>query len=143
MITVPEEILAAVLRPGNAGANGAEDHIRVFHTAVAQVRDAFFTDPGALAVGKVLARDLEEVSLAPAQPLRAVRHPLHPAVRRGIYDRPDHRQTVLATGLGPVRKRPDRSVGHLWALQGSWGNLFSVERHAAVREALLMRLSDL
>ena len=36
------EILAAVLRPGNAGANSAEDHIRVFHTAAAQLPESFF-----------------------------------------------------------------------------------------------------
>ena len=40
------EILAAVLRPGNAGANSAEDHIRVFHTAAAQLPESFFTEAG-------------------------------------------------------------------------------------------------
>lgn len=50
------EILAAVLRPGNAGANSAEDHIRVFHTAAAQLPQSFFTEAGALAGEKVLVR---------------------------------------------------------------------------------------
>ena len=50
------EILAAVLRPGNAGANSAEDHIRVFHTAAAQLPESFFTEAGALAGEKVLVR---------------------------------------------------------------------------------------
>lgn len=50
------EILAAVLRPGNAGANSAEDHIRLFHTAAAQLHGGFFTDTGALAGQKVLVR---------------------------------------------------------------------------------------
>jgi hypothetical protein len=50
------EILACVLRPGNAGANSAEDHIRVFHTAVAQLPAGFFNDTGALAGEKVLVR---------------------------------------------------------------------------------------
>jgi hypothetical protein len=50
------EILAAVLRPGNAGANSAEDHIRVFHTAAAQLPDGFYNETGALAGEKVLVR---------------------------------------------------------------------------------------
>jgi Transposase DDE domain group 1 len=50
------EILAVVLRPGNAGANNAEDHIRVFHTATAQLPESFFTETGALAGEKILVR---------------------------------------------------------------------------------------
>jgi hypothetical protein len=50
------EILAALLRPGNAGANSAEDHIRVFHTAAAQLPDGFYDETGALAGEKVLVR---------------------------------------------------------------------------------------
>jgi hypothetical protein len=50
------EILAAVLRPGNAGANSAEDHIRVFHTATAQLPDGFHDETGALSGDKVLVR---------------------------------------------------------------------------------------
>ena len=50
------EILAAVLRPGNAGANSAEDHIRVFHTAAAQLPDGFYNEAGTLAGEKVLVR---------------------------------------------------------------------------------------
>ncbi|HEY8295060.1 MAG TPA: IS1380 family transposase [Micrococcaceae bacterium] len=50
------EILACRLRPGNAGANSADDHIRVFETAVAQLPDGFFNDTGALAGEKVLVR---------------------------------------------------------------------------------------
>lgn len=42
------EILAAVLRPGNAGANSAADHISVFETATAALPDGFFTDDGQL-----------------------------------------------------------------------------------------------
>lgn len=38
------EILATVLRPGYAGANSAEDHIRVFHTAAAQLPESFFNE---------------------------------------------------------------------------------------------------
>ncbi len=50
------EILACVLRPGNAGANSAEDHIRVFHTATAQLPGSFYDGTGALAGEKVLVR---------------------------------------------------------------------------------------
>jgi hypothetical protein len=50
------EILACVLRPGNAGANSADDHIRAFHTAAAQLPEGFFNDTGALAGEKVLVR---------------------------------------------------------------------------------------
>jgi hypothetical protein len=34
------EFLAAILRPGNAGANDAGDHIRVLDAALAQIPDA-------------------------------------------------------------------------------------------------------
>lgn len=50
------EILAVALRPGNAGANSAEDHIRVFHTAVAQLPDGFYDETGTLTGEKVLVR---------------------------------------------------------------------------------------
>jgi hypothetical protein len=50
------EILAVALRPGNAGANSADDHIRVFHTAVAQLPDGFYDETGTLSGEKVLVR---------------------------------------------------------------------------------------
>lgn len=50
------EILACLLRPGNAGANSADDHIRVFQTATAQLPESFFAETGALAGEKVLVR---------------------------------------------------------------------------------------
>ncbi|MDQ0799478.1 hypothetical protein QF050_001117 [Arthrobacter sp. SLBN-112] len=50
------EILAAVLRPGNAGANSAEDHFRVFHTAAAQLPESLHNDTGALTGEKILVR---------------------------------------------------------------------------------------
>ena len=43
------EVLAAVLRPGNAGANNADDHLRVFEAALE------WLPPGALE-GPILAR---------------------------------------------------------------------------------------
>src|SRR4051812_20451963 len=49
LATCGREVLAAVLRPGNAGANNAEDHLRVFELALEQL------PPGALE-GAILAR---------------------------------------------------------------------------------------
>jgi hypothetical protein len=43
------EVLAAVLRPGNAGANNADDHLRVFELALAQL-------PAAALAGSILVR---------------------------------------------------------------------------------------
>ena len=50
------EILAALMRPGNAGANSAEDHIKVFTQAIAQLPDAFYDEQGTLIGEKVLVR---------------------------------------------------------------------------------------
>jgi Transposase DDE domain group 1 len=49
------EVLAAVMRPGNAGANSAEDHIKVFSQAIAQLPDGFYDQQGELMGEKVLA----------------------------------------------------------------------------------------
>src|SRR3954469_19875067 len=49
LATCGREVLAAILRPGNAGANNAEDHLRVFELALEQL------PPGALE-GAILAR---------------------------------------------------------------------------------------
>ncbi|WP_051441748.1 IS1380 family transposase, partial [Arthrobacter sp. H14] len=50
------EILAALLRPGNAGANSADDHISVFDTATAALPDGFHDQIGQLIGEKVLIR---------------------------------------------------------------------------------------
>jgi len=50
------EILAAVMRPGNAGANSAEDHIKVFTQAIEQLPDDFYDQKGELIGEKVLVR---------------------------------------------------------------------------------------
>ena len=50
------ETLAALLRPGNAGANSADDHIRVFDTATAQLPETFFDICGTLLGEKILVR---------------------------------------------------------------------------------------
>ncbi len=50
------EILAAVMRPGNAGANSADDHIKVFSQAIEQLPDDFYDEHGELIGDKVLVR---------------------------------------------------------------------------------------
>lgn len=50
------EVLAVLLRPGNAGANSADDHIKVFTQAVAQLPDDFYDKDGKLIGEKVLVR---------------------------------------------------------------------------------------
>ncbi|MCW2135344.1 Transposase DDE domain group 1 [Arthrobacter sp. VKM Ac-2550] len=50
------EVLAALLRPGNATANSADDHIRVFDVATAQLPETFFDTGGALQSEKILVR---------------------------------------------------------------------------------------
>ncbi|MEC5182459.1 hypothetical protein RCH07_003837 [Arthrobacter sp. CG_A4] len=50
------EIPAAVMRPGNAGANRAEDHIKVFTQAIEQLPDDFYDQQGELIGEKVLVR---------------------------------------------------------------------------------------
>ncbi|MBG6182064.1 hypothetical protein IWX62_003292 [Arthrobacter sp. CAN_A1] len=50
------EILAALMRPGNAGANSAQDHITVFAQAIEQLPDDFYDGHGELIGDKVLVR---------------------------------------------------------------------------------------
>lgn len=50
------EILAVELRPGNAGANSADDHIKIFDQAVVQLPDVFYAEDGVLIGEKVLVR---------------------------------------------------------------------------------------
>ena len=50
------EVLAAVMRPGNAGANSAEDHVKVFTRAIEQLPDDFYDEQGELIGEKVLVR---------------------------------------------------------------------------------------
>src|SRR4051812_29301551 len=45
LATCGREVLAAVLRPGNAGANNADDHLQVFELALAQLPAAALDGP--------------------------------------------------------------------------------------------------
>jgi len=49
LVTCGREVLAGILRPGNAGANNAEDHLRVLELALEQL-------PGGALDGPILAR---------------------------------------------------------------------------------------
>ena len=49
LATCGREVLAAVLRPGNAGANNADDHLQVFELALAQL-------PASALAGSILVR---------------------------------------------------------------------------------------
>src|SRR4051812_5805995 len=49
LATCGREVLAAILRPGNAGANNADDHVEVFELALAQL-------PASALAGPLLAR---------------------------------------------------------------------------------------
>lgn len=50
------EVLAVVMRPGNAGANSADDHIKTFNQAIAQLPDGFYDQDGQLMGEKILVR---------------------------------------------------------------------------------------
>ena len=54
LATCGREVLAAILRPGNAGANNADDHLEVFELALAQLPPAALggADPRALRLGR-------------------------------------------------------------------------------------------
>lgn len=50
------EVVATLLRPGNAGANSADDHISIFAQAIGQLPDNFYHQDGQLIGQKVLVR---------------------------------------------------------------------------------------
>ncbi|QXQ08758.1 IS1380 family transposase [Paeniglutamicibacter sp. Y32M11] len=50
------EILAAMLRPGNKGANSASDHIKVLEDALAQLPDSMHDEQGNLDTARILVR---------------------------------------------------------------------------------------
>jgi Transposase DDE domain group 1 len=54
LVSCGREVLAVVLRPGNAGANNAADHLDLFELALAQLppRGAGWADPRALGLGR-------------------------------------------------------------------------------------------
>ena len=110
LATCGREVLAGILRPGNAGANNAEDHLRLLDLALEQL-------PPAALDGEILARSL---GLGRRQPrprrrLPGDRHPLlvglsthrtrppSPAIPAGIgvaaSDRPGRRAARRGMGV--------------------------------------------
>src|SRR3954447_17513263 len=89
LATCGREVLAAILRPGNAGANNAEDHLRVFELALAQL-------PASALDGSILVRsDSAGASHAFAAACRETRaqfsfgYPISETVRAAILALPE------------------------------------------------------
>src|SRR3954467_3370933 len=94
------EVLAAILRPGNAGANNADDHLEVFELALAQL-------PASALAGPILARsDSAGASHALADACRETRvafsfgYALTEAVRAVILTLPELAGQPAAHGDG-------------------------------------------
>ena len=103
LATCGREVLAAILRPGNAGANNAGDHLEVFELALAQL-------PSAALAGPILARsDSAGASHAFADACRetSVRfsfgYPIDERVRAAILALPDAAWLAAINGDGSPR----------------------------------------
>jgi hypothetical protein len=89
LATCGREVLSAILRPGNSGANNADDHLQVFELALAQL-------PSAALEGPILARsDSAGASHAFADACRETRvqfsfgYAIDERVRAAILARPE------------------------------------------------------
>jgi hypothetical protein len=103
LATCGREVLAAILRPGNAGANNADDHLEVFELALAQL-------PASALAGPILARsDAAGASHAFADACRETRvrfsfgYPLTEAVRAAILTLPETAWQPAVNGDGELR----------------------------------------
>src|SRR3954453_6314783 len=103
LATCGREVLAAVLRPGNAGANNADDHLEVFELALAQL-------PSAALDGPILVRsDSAGASHAFADACRETRvafsfgYALTEAVRAVILTLPETAWQPAVNGDGELR----------------------------------------
>ncbi|MBP2385028.1 hypothetical protein JOF47_000539 [Paeniglutamicibacter kerguelensis] len=88
------EILAAMLRPGNKGANSAKDHITVLAEALAQLPDQMHDGQGNLAAERILvrtdsARGLPRIPAPPALLGTAVLHLVRAAGAQRAFHRLD------------------------------------------------------
>ena len=109
MVTCAREVLAGVLRPGNAGANNARDHLRVLELALEQL-------PESALDGEILARsDSAGASHDFAGACRETRHPL----LARLPDQPDRPRADPGPGRGcvgagsqPGRPAARGRVGH-------------------------------
>jgi hypothetical protein len=98
------EVLAAILRPGNAGANNADDHLRVFELALAQL-------PLSALDGPILARsDSAGASHAFAGACRETRvrfsfgYAIDERVRAAILELPERAWRPAVNGDGEPRE---------------------------------------
>jgi Transposase DDE domain group 1 len=98
------EVLAAVLRAGNAGANNADDHLQVFELALAQL-------PSSALEGPILARsDSAGASHAFADACRETRfrfsfgYAIDERVRAAILGRPERAWRPALSGDGEPRQ---------------------------------------
>jgi hypothetical protein len=103
LATCGREVLAAILRPGNAGANNADDHLRVFELALAQL-------PPVALDGPILARsDSAGASHALADACRETRvrfsfgYAMTDAVREAILALPEAAWQPAVNGDGERR----------------------------------------
>jgi DDE family transposase len=104
LATCGREVLAAILRPGNAGANNADDHLKVFELALAQL-------PRAALDGPILARsDAAGASHAFAGACRETRvrfsfgYAIDERVRAAILDLPERAWRPAVNGDGEPRE---------------------------------------
>jgi hypothetical protein len=104
LATCGREVLAAILRPGNAGANNADDHLEVFELALAQL-------PASALAGPILARsDSAGASHAFADACRETRvcfsfgYAIDERVRTAILARPETAWRPASNGAGEPRE---------------------------------------
>jgi len=104
LATCGREVLAGILRPGNAGANNAEDHLEVFEAALAQL-------PRTALAGEILARsDSAGASHALAEACRetSVRfsfgYAIDARVREAILALPERDWAPAVNGDGQERE---------------------------------------
>jgi hypothetical protein len=99
LATCGREVLAAILRPGNAGANNADDHLQVFELALAQL-------PASALAGPILARsDSAGASHALADACRETR------VRFSFGYAIDDRVRAAILALGEAAWQPAVNAG--------------------------------
>lgn len=104
LATCGREVLAGILRPGNAGANNAADHLRVLELALEQL-------PQAALDGEILARaDSAGASHDFAFACRetdirfSLGYPIGPAVREAVLTLPESAWTAALNGDGEPRE---------------------------------------
>ena len=106
LVSCGREVLAVILRPGNAGANNAADHLDLFELALEQLppRGAGWADPRALGLGR-------------RQPRAGRRVPRN---RRPVLLQLRDRQARARCDPGPARSRRPAIDGDNQPRDGTW-----------------------